>query len=434
MAFMRVKDKNGNIKPILAIKGEDGKSAYKYAQEGGYTGTEEEFIQKLAEEFPEVLPNPNAITINGQTYDGSSVLKLDTKEFIVTVTDNGDGTYTSDYYFADIKAALDAGRTPVAVIGLNRYQLVYMGRIYTQGAKFRMQEGSIVTTINITNIKASVSRITLATLDDIPDVSTFNTDPFILITATEVNEDGTIPIIGYTIGETSVSTTSLEECMEAYLHGKKVLLQIMAGHLMNLSLPCTYCDGTEAYFEISAGYAGISAYVAEGIVTIEEFEFPNELPNPHSLTINGTDYDGSKEININTDFIVNVIDAPETQYGIKLDKTYAQIREASANKRVYLNYLDLMLPLIGYENFSLVFKYFYFDRQYRQLVDICIGITSSDNAVDNTTIYPLNNSYKNPYSLTINGTDYDGSAAIDMTNEINSMIDSKLGVIENGTY
>lgn len=31
--------------------GVDGKSAYQYAKDGGYTGTEEEFAQKLAEEI-----------------------------------------------------------------------------------------------------------------------------------------------------------------------------------------------------------------------------------------------------------------------------------------------------------------------------------------------------------------------------------------------
>lgn len=34
------------------VDGADGKSAYQYAQDGGYTGTEEEFAQKMAEENP----------------------------------------------------------------------------------------------------------------------------------------------------------------------------------------------------------------------------------------------------------------------------------------------------------------------------------------------------------------------------------------------
>ena len=37
-------------KSNLVIKGADGKSAYAYAVEGGYTGTETEFAAKLAQE------------------------------------------------------------------------------------------------------------------------------------------------------------------------------------------------------------------------------------------------------------------------------------------------------------------------------------------------------------------------------------------------
>lgn len=60
--------------------GADGKSAYQYAQEGGYTGTEEEFAAKLAEEMPEALPNPNALTFTGAvtgSYDGSEALTVE---------------------------------------------------------------------------------------------------------------------------------------------------------------------------------------------------------------------------------------------------------------------------------------------------------------------------------------------------------------------
>ena len=51
MAVLYIKDENGNIIPIPTIKGKDGKdgkSAYQYAQEGGFDGTEEEFANKLA--------------------------------------------------------------------------------------------------------------------------------------------------------------------------------------------------------------------------------------------------------------------------------------------------------------------------------------------------------------------------------------------------
>lgn len=57
--------------------GADGKSAYSYAQDGGYTGTETEFAAKLA---AEKLPNPYPLTFTGavsETYDGSSAKTIE---------------------------------------------------------------------------------------------------------------------------------------------------------------------------------------------------------------------------------------------------------------------------------------------------------------------------------------------------------------------
>ena len=73
------------IPAIKGLKGDTGatgvagKTAYQYAVEGGYTGTETEFAAKLAAEMPDKLPNPNAITFAGAvtgSYDGSSPLSV----------------------------------------------------------------------------------------------------------------------------------------------------------------------------------------------------------------------------------------------------------------------------------------------------------------------------------------------------------------------
>ena len=62
---------------IAAIpSGADGKSAYQYAVDGGYTGTETEFAEKMAQEK---FANPNALTFTGAatgTYDGSAPLEV----------------------------------------------------------------------------------------------------------------------------------------------------------------------------------------------------------------------------------------------------------------------------------------------------------------------------------------------------------------------
>lgn len=47
MHVLKIRDKDGKLVPIPAIRGERGKSAYEQAKEGGYQGTEEEFIAIL---------------------------------------------------------------------------------------------------------------------------------------------------------------------------------------------------------------------------------------------------------------------------------------------------------------------------------------------------------------------------------------------------
>ena len=64
-------------KGATGATGADGKSAYSYAQDGGYTGTEAEFAAKLA---AEKLPNPYPLTFTGAvsgSYDGSTPLSVE---------------------------------------------------------------------------------------------------------------------------------------------------------------------------------------------------------------------------------------------------------------------------------------------------------------------------------------------------------------------
>lgn len=59
MKILRVKQGDGSLVDIPIGSGANGKSAYAYAQEGGYTGTEAEFATKLAEE--------GVTSVNGKT-------------------------------------------------------------------------------------------------------------------------------------------------------------------------------------------------------------------------------------------------------------------------------------------------------------------------------------------------------------------------------
>lgn len=54
------------LQVIGPLKGEDGKSAYQYAQDGGYTGTEAEFAEKLAaEDNTYTLPIASSTQLGG---------------------------------------------------------------------------------------------------------------------------------------------------------------------------------------------------------------------------------------------------------------------------------------------------------------------------------------------------------------------------------
>ena len=96
--------------------GADGKSAYQYAQDGGYTGTQEEFAAKLAEEMPDKLPNPNALTFSGAvagTYDGSEPLT-------VNIPSGGGGTSEREWsMLADVDIAEIGGSTNIELTGLD---------------------------------------------------------------------------------------------------------------------------------------------------------------------------------------------------------------------------------------------------------------------------------------------------------------------------
>ena len=107
-AILKVRDADGTVHEIHALQ---GKSAYAYAVEGGYTGTESEFAAKLAEEMPDKLPNPHALTFTGAvtgSYDGSAPLSVE-------IPQGGGGL--SDYELID---TLDWSTEELAQLGAGK--------------------------------------------------------------------------------------------------------------------------------------------------------------------------------------------------------------------------------------------------------------------------------------------------------------------------
>lgn len=119
MPILQIRDENGNFIPIPALQGKDGKSAYEQAKEGGFTGTEEEFIQilgslgginalqlaELDEEIAELLAahlenknNPHNVLAE-QT--GAISIHYPTSSDLNTDLAKGDNTVTICCYYGD---------------------------------------------------------------------------------------------------------------------------------------------------------------------------------------------------------------------------------------------------------------------------------------------------------------------------------------------
>ena len=124
-------------------RGANGKSAYSYAVDGGYTGTEEEFAAKLAAE------------------------SIDKALFVVNITQNSGGTFSADKTFEEITQAYNEGKYNIVAIMALRTGSHIMPLLAAQktGAVFGMVLGQTRFSFVITsNNEVQREMIQLATL------------------------------------------------------------------------------------------------------------------------------------------------------------------------------------------------------------------------------------------------------------------------------
>ena len=171
-------------------------------------------------------------------------------------------------------------------------------------------------------------------------------------------------------------------------------------------------DGKSAYgYAVDGGYTGT------------ETEFAKKLASG-ALIVTITDNNGT----------------------LSADKTYIDIRDAIlAGTPVFVFYNDMFLPFIGIFD-ALTFGIFicYNDDSYKAVEGVAIEITPNDEVNDASAGIEIPTTLPNPNALTFTGAvagTYDGSAPLSVKipsavtdAHINSLIDTKLGVIENGSY
>lgn len=246
------------VKSMSHGEGKDGKSAYQYAVEGGYTGTEEEFAAKLAEEMPEALPNPNALTFTGAvtgSYDGSEAVTVE-------IPASGGGLTTAQvkaldgmfkvcaFIKADVSEEYNAFRTAfnIEAATITGISATYSGGNVTAGTSVNELTGIVVTAIYSDGSKQTVTGYTLS--GTIAEGS--NT---ITVTYEGMTTTFTVTGVAEEVTLTSISVT---------YSGGPVPAGTALDDLTGIVVTAQYSDGST---ETVTGYT-LSGTLAEGTSTI----------------------------------------------------------------------------------------------------------------------------------------------------------------------
>ena len=139
------------LQVIGPLKGEDGKSAYQYAQDGGYTGTEAEFAEKLAAEGDTyTLPVASAAALGGvqpvaKTDDMTQSVGVDEAGGLWTKEGSGGGS-TKEEIRIEMELSEEASVLEADLTDEQREFMKTVTEIYAYAYVVRPSEGSTEST------------------------------------------------------------------------------------------------------------------------------------------------------------------------------------------------------------------------------------------------------------------------------------------------
>lgn len=278
--------------------GTPGKSAYEYAQDGGYTGTEEEFAEKLAEvpligSTAEILPGH----VSGLISEG--------KPFAIMHTDN---TYGLMLFNSFVVSQAVGGVVSSTVFELG-------------GVKFCAQLLG-----NITNNTWKFTAFSLAGADDIPTIPTALPNPKALnlvepgspVYQYDGSVEMTVPLrravyidITTEDGETWSASEDFNNIRQYVQLGFPVYVGLDGYIIPPLGISEESIDFALTLAAGDAFVIFVVSIASDDSVSVDMIE-TTSLPNPHAITINGTTYDGSEAKDV-TDTINGMIDAKLAQ-------------------------------------------------------------------------------------------------------------------------
>lgn len=259
----------------------DGKSAYEYARDAGYAGSEEEFAEKLAEETP--------------------------KAFYVNVTDNGDGSGTMDKTYDELMAANVSGCPIIAMLNASDGASIHGGTLLTVDKGLII--GTVISQIDMKSIVIVVISSDIVTMQVMQFVPNTLPNPNALVIndkeydgSEAVSIDTTVYEFNVTMNEDgiNVSDKTYNDILAAHESGRTVICNLITDELP-IRLPLvTELDGV-IYFSTPLDPTRFSWCILtpEGVAEAETVD--------SHISIKGIIWDGEHSMDF-TDTINEMID------------------------------------------------------------------------------------------------------------------------------
>lgn len=254
--------------------GATGKTAYAYAQDGGYTGTEAEFAAKLA--------------------SGSEPLK-------VTLSGNDTDGYTADKTVAEIYAARNAGRDVYMVGGVVTYQLSYLNSSFA-AFSYTMASRNAIEIISVIMVSGVAPTRIHQTIDDsyVKYTAQSLDEEYKLQARTNIGAAAAADIATTKYASTSTSSQSIFKISDFgswgtgawYQKGFSMLITSRAGETVWFSLSANDSATTARAFRLMNTYskiAGVYYSVSESAVYVKANAWCNNV-TAHILSNIGGDY------------------------------------------------------------------------------------------------------------------------------------------------
>lgn len=266
-------------------------------------------------DFPTALKNPNSLTIDNVVYDGSRAVNINTsKAFYITVANNGNDDYQIDKAITEIIEAYKGGKILFAIYDNHIYQL----SSYRGGQIEEAPTGAVFLEAKFDYIDTEHGEIYMEFERSV-----------ISITGDSYNGTENI-VVSYEPFGYSLLTYAYDEMINSQLNdipsnseiNSKLDGKANTGHTHtasevgalpdNTAIPSnlseltedsdhrTVTDTEKSTWNAKANVSDIpDAYVHPETHDASMITgLPTSLPNPNSMTINGTSYDGSAAIDI----------------------------------------------------------------------------------------------------------------------------------------